>query len=238
MKILGKTATRASFASDGAFSYGVYSFIYLYTSALCSGSPHSSHSVTVNGNDGSRIDVNASTKGTSASTPAKHSGAIFATAPINRPPAGAAIGHRASRRRQTGTLQRTHGINEILKRMLLIEQMPLLIPGTTHLTAAANVRHRIKSTPRSSMLMRDTENPGSELISYAPYPVTNIAESHAGTSLRHTKETGMRSPSRAVTTPCAPCIRAVQIHQAPWHASTGDPRRSPDRYHAVQPGRV
>ena len=59
---------------------------------------------------------------------------------------GTAIGHRASRRRQTGTLQRTHGINEILKRMLLIEQMPLLIPSTTHLTAAANVRHRIKHT--------------------------------------------------------------------------------------------
>ena len=57
---------------------------------------------------------------------------------------GTTIGHRANRRRQTGTLQRTHGINEILKRMLLIEQMPLLIPGTTHLTAAANVRHRIK----------------------------------------------------------------------------------------------
>ena len=70
MKILGNTATRASSVDSGAFSYGVYPFIYRYTSALCNGSPHSSHSVTVNGNDGSRIDVNASTNGTSASMPA------------------------------------------------------------------------------------------------------------------------------------------------------------------------
>ena len=46
--------------------------------------------------------------------------------------------------------------------------------------------------------MRATENPGSELISYAPYPVMNMAESQVGTSLRHTSDTGIRSPSRAV----------------------------------------
>ena len=70
MKIFGKTAVLSSFSLSGAFSYGVYDFMYAYTSASCSGSPHSSHSVTVNGSEGSRIEVSASTNGTSASTPA------------------------------------------------------------------------------------------------------------------------------------------------------------------------
>ncbi len=61
--------------------------MYAYTSGLCSGSPHSSHSMTVSGSDGSRIVFSASTNGTSATTPANSSGARFVTAPISRPPA-------------------------------------------------------------------------------------------------------------------------------------------------------
>src|SRR6266702_3777430 len=61
--------------------------MYAYTSGSCSGSPHSSHSVTVSGSDGSRIVVSASTNGTCATIPAKVSGAMLATAPISRPPA-------------------------------------------------------------------------------------------------------------------------------------------------------
>ena len=38
--------------------------MYAYTSADSSGLPHSSHSVTVSGSDGSRIVLSASTKGT------------------------------------------------------------------------------------------------------------------------------------------------------------------------------
>ena len=65
----------------------------------------------LNGNDGSRID---------ATHPQKHI-RLNARENIREPysprhhqqaTGGTAIGHRASRRRQTGTLQRTHGINE------------------------------------------------------------------------------------------------------------------------------
>src|SRR5262245_11847063 len=61
--------------------------MYAYTSGSCSGSPHSSHSVTVNGRDGSSIEFSASTKGTWATTPAKADGARLDTAPTSRPPA-------------------------------------------------------------------------------------------------------------------------------------------------------
>ena len=61
--------------------------MYAYTAGSCSGSPHSSHSVTVSGSDGSRIVVSASTNGTCATIPANASGARFTAAPISRPPA-------------------------------------------------------------------------------------------------------------------------------------------------------
>ena len=43
--------------------------------------------MTVNGSDGSRIDVSGSTNGTLARMPANSSGARLATAPISNPPA-------------------------------------------------------------------------------------------------------------------------------------------------------
>src|ERR1017187_6749962 len=69
------------------FSYGEYDFMYPYTSGSCSGSPHSSHSVTVSGSEGSRIEVSGSTNGTCATMAPKSCGARFATAPISTPPA-------------------------------------------------------------------------------------------------------------------------------------------------------
>src|ERR1035441_2142962 len=69
------------------FSYGEYDFMYPYTSGSCSGSPHSSHSVTVSGRDGSRMLVSASTNGTWATTAPHASGAMFTAAPTSRPPA-------------------------------------------------------------------------------------------------------------------------------------------------------
>src|ERR1700760_2899635 len=75
------------YAAGRTFSYGVYSFMYRYTSGSCSGSPHSSHSVTVSGSDGSRMVFSASTNGTWATIPAKSDGAMLATAPTSRPPA-------------------------------------------------------------------------------------------------------------------------------------------------------
>src|SRR3954447_98683 len=61
--------------------------MYSYTSADSIGLPHSSHSVTVSGNEGSRIELSGSTNGTCATIPAKSSGARLAIAPISRPPA-------------------------------------------------------------------------------------------------------------------------------------------------------
>ena len=51
------------------------------------GSPHSSHSVTVSGNDGSLIVLTTSTNGTSAMAPANRVGAIVMHAPTASPPA-------------------------------------------------------------------------------------------------------------------------------------------------------
>src|ERR1700691_2651481 len=81
------SAKIAGYSVGETFSYGVYDFMYQYTAGSCSGSPHSSHSVTVSGSDGSRIEFSASTNGTWATIPAKADGARLATAPISRPPA-------------------------------------------------------------------------------------------------------------------------------------------------------
>ena len=56
----------------------------------------------------------------------------------------AAVRHRTQRRGQSGALQRARGVDEILKRMLLVEQVPLLVPGASHLAAAADVRHGVQ----------------------------------------------------------------------------------------------
>ncbi len=54
------------------------------------------------------------------------------------------------------------------------------------------------STPRSNMLRRGPRTPDRRKSGPAPYPVMNIGESCAGQSRCQTRETGMRSPSRAV----------------------------------------
>src|SRR5262245_56252915 len=61
--------------------------MYPYASADSSGLPHSSHSVTVSGSDGSRIEVSTSTNGTCATIPCTDDGARLATAPMSSPPA-------------------------------------------------------------------------------------------------------------------------------------------------------
>src|SRR6516162_8082002 len=69
------------------FSYGEYDFMYAYTCGSCSGSPHSSHSVTVSGSDGSRIVFSASTNGTCVTMPPNVPGDMLAIAPMSSPPA-------------------------------------------------------------------------------------------------------------------------------------------------------
>ena len=81
------TARIGGYGWAATFSYGEYDFMYPYTSGSSSGLPHSSHSVTVSGSDGSRIVLSASTNGTSATNPPNASGARFATAPTSSPPA-------------------------------------------------------------------------------------------------------------------------------------------------------
>src|SRR5215471_11139353 len=82
------TARTGGYSAVGeTFSYGVYDFMYAYTCGSCSGSPHSSHSVTVSGSDGSRIVVSAYTNGTWATIPPNAAGARLTTAPISSPPA-------------------------------------------------------------------------------------------------------------------------------------------------------
>ena len=114
--------------------------MYAYTSALCSGSPHSSHSITVSGSDGSRIVVSASTNGTSARMPANSSGARFATAPISRPPAEPPSATMRSARRVAAVDEVPGAVDEVRERVALVQQLAVLVPLPAHLAAAAHVR--------------------------------------------------------------------------------------------------
>src|SRR5215468_10482366 len=171
--------------------------MYRYTWGSSSGLPHSSHSVTVNGSEGSRIELSASTNGTCATMPENASGARLATAPISRPPAEPP---RATSR--PGEVQpvlarcRAHATKSV-NVFLLVSSLPLSyqarpISPPPRMCATAN------TTPRSTTDNRAMENHGSIDASYEPYPYsTHGAQPSRGVPLRHTREIGTRVPSSA-----------------------------------------
>src|SRR5579875_2670929 len=116
--------------------------MYSKTSGSCSGSPHSSHSVTVSGSEGSRIEVSASTNGTCATMPPKSRGAMFATAPISSPPADPP---RAISRdgRVQGRYQVLGAGDEVGEGVALAQHLAVVIPAAAELAAAADVRDRV-----------------------------------------------------------------------------------------------
>ena len=116
--------------------------MYAYTSASCSGSPHSSHSITVSGSDGSRIVVSASTNGTSARMPANSSGARLATAPISRPPALPPSATSRSGEVYPLSIRCRAQSTKSVKVLRLLQQLAVLVPLPAHLAAAAHVRDR------------------------------------------------------------------------------------------------
>src|SRR5579875_4223151 len=130
--------------------------MYAYTCGSCSGSPHSSHSVTVSGSDGSRMVFSASTNGTCATIPANASGAMFAAAPISRPPAEApratSLSGAVHARRQVARAG-----DEVGEGVLLAQQLPAGVPGPAHLAAAAHVRDGVPEAPVQQRQHRDGE---------------------------------------------------------------------------------
>src|ERR1700744_3416221 len=107
--------------------------MYAYTSGSCSGSPHSSHSVTVSGSDGSRIELSASTNGTWATIPAKADGARLATAPISSPRAHHNPPRRPAPRdepgdgRPAGRYQVLGAGHEVGEGVLLLQHLPVVV---------------------------------------------------------------------------------------------------------------
>src|SRR6267154_1048322 len=102
--------------------------MYWYTSADCTGLPHSSHSITVSGRLGSRMVFSASTKGTSAMMPRKADGARFAAAGDEPVGGGPAFGGQV--------LGAGH---EVRERVPLRQELAVLIPVAAQHAAAADV---------------------------------------------------------------------------------------------------
>ena len=57
---------------------------------------------------------------------------------------GTAVRHRPMRIGQPRVLQRGGHVDEVLERVPLVQAPPLLIPGASHLAAAAHVRHGVQ----------------------------------------------------------------------------------------------
>src|SRR5262245_991748 len=168
--------------------------MYAYASADSRGLPHSSHSSTVSGSDGSRIVFNGSTKGTSATMPVNALGAMFATAPMSRPPAEPprAIS-RAAEVQPDATRCSEHAtksVNVFFFASSLpssYHRRPISPPPRTCATANTN--------PRSTRDSRGIENQGSMLASYEPYPYRTVgADPSRGVSRLHANEMGTRVP--------------------------------------------
>src|SRR5919202_1878780 len=101
--------------------------MYPYTCGSSSGLPHSSHSVTVSGSDGSRMELSASTKGTCATIPANASGARLATA-----------GHQLVGGGPAGLDQVVGAGDEVGEAVLLRQQLAVGVPVAAQLAAAAH----------------------------------------------------------------------------------------------------
>src|SRR5215468_4750641 len=143
--------------------------MYSYASADSSGLPHSSHSVTVSGSDGSRIEVSTSTNGTCATIPYTDDGARLATAPISSPPADppratilSAVVKPELTRNVAHAMKSVNVLRLCMSLPSSYQRRPSSPPPRTCATAKAN--------PLSKRDSRAMENQGSMLASYAPYP--------------------------------------------------------------------
>src|SRR5262245_1264522 len=143
--------------------------MYAYTSGSPRGLPHSSHSVTVSGSDGSRMVFSASTNGTCATIPANASGARLATAPMSSPPAEPPRATRPGGAVQPAFARcRAHATKSVKvfffdsNLPLSYQARPISPPPRTCATAY--------TTPRSTRDSRAIENHGSIDASYEPYP--------------------------------------------------------------------
>ncbi len=129
------------------------------------GSPHSSHSVTVSGSDGSSIVVTTSTNGTSATIAPKRSGRRFATAPIKSPPALPPSRREPRRRRVVLGDQVLRARDEVGERVGLVLEPAGLVPRAAHLASAPHVRHREDETAIEEREPRDPERRiGGDLV--------------------------------------------------------------------------
>src|SRR4051794_17331276 len=131
------------------------------------GSPHSSHSVTVSGSDGSLIVVTTSTNGTSATAALNCSGAIVTQAPTSKPPA---LPPRMATRSRSATPTSTrwaHAASVSVNVLRLASSLPSRSqprpssPPPRGWTSA-------HVPPRSSQDRRPTENHGGIDASYEP----------------------------------------------------------------------
>ena len=116
--------------------------MYAYTSADSSGLPHSSHSVTVSGSDGSRIEFSGVHE-----RHLRHDAGERVRGQVrhraHQQPAGrAAPGHQPVRRRPAGLDQVPGARHEVGEGVLLGQQLALVVPAPAQLAAAAHVRHR------------------------------------------------------------------------------------------------
>ena len=83
--------------------------------------------------------MTTSTKGTSATTHRRGSGARFMTAPIRRPPADPPRAASWSRRRPSLVDERPRDRDEVAEGRRLLGEAAHLVPGAAHLAAAADV---------------------------------------------------------------------------------------------------
>ncbi len=84
--------------------------------------------------------MSASTNGTAATMPANASGARLATAPISRPPALPPSATSRSARRPALVDEVAGGGDEVGERVLLVQQLAVVVPVAAQLAAAADVR--------------------------------------------------------------------------------------------------
>ena len=107
----------------------------------CSGSPHSSHSMTVSGRVGSRIVVSASTNGTPAWMPRERVGRQVRDRAHQQAAGAAARARRAGPALvQPSATRCARAGDEVGERVALGQHLALLVPVPAQLAAAADVR--------------------------------------------------------------------------------------------------
>ena len=146
--------------------------------------------------------MSGSTNGTTAWIPANSSGARLATAPMSIPPAlppsATSRSGEVSPESIRCRAQSTKSVNVLRLDSVLpfsYQSRPISPPPRTCATANAIPRSRSESLA--------TENAGSILVSYEPYPYNSVgtcspASMRAAASTDITREIGTRVPSAAV----------------------------------------